>query len=108
MNVFDAVASATEAVSSSADRPATRLMHDSPDARLVMFRLEPGQQVPSHTSPSSVVLVVSAGSGEVTGTEGARAVRPGDVVTFAPSEPHGMRALSHSLVILAIIAPRPG
>ncbi len=99
---------AAEAASPGQDRAATKLVHDAPDVRLVVFRLEPGQRVEPHTSASTVVLAVAAGSGLVLGPDGERSVRAGNVVTYAPNELHAMRALSHHLVLLAIIAPRPG
>lgn len=99
---------AADAVSPGPGRAATKLAHDSPDARLVVFRLEPGQRVEPHTSPSSVVLAVASGSGLVLGPDGERSVRAGDVVVYAPNELHAMRALSHHLVLLAVIVPRPG
>ena len=108
MNVFEIATAATEAVSPAPGRPATTLVHDLPAGRLIVFRLEPGQRVEPHTSPSTVILVVASGSGLVLGADGERSVRAGHVVTYAPNEVHAMRALSHPLVLLAIIAPRPG
>jgi quercetin dioxygenase-like cupin family protein len=107
MNVFEIATAAAEAVSPGPERPATKMIHDSPDGRLVVFRLEPGQRVEPHTNSSTVVLAVASGSGVVLGADGERSVRPGHVVTYAPHELHAMRALSHPLVLLAIIAPRP-
>lgn len=94
-------------VAANPTRPATALVHDVPDARVVVFRIEPGQAVAVHTSPSTVVMFVVSGSGSVSGAEGDRAVHAGDVVTYAPNEPHGMRSEGEQLVITAVIAPRP-
>lgn len=108
MRLYDARAAAAGAISNRADRPATTLLHDSADARVVMFRLDPGQEVPIHTSTSTVLLVVVSGTGSVAGDGLERRVGPGDVVAYEPSEPHGMRSGGEQLVIAAIIAPRPG
>lgn len=108
MKVYDTRAVAATAVSSQPDRPATALVHDAPDARLVIFRIEPGQEVPIHTSTSTVLLVILSGTGTVAGDGVERRVGAGDVVAYAPSEPHGMRAGGETLVIAAVIAPRPG
>lgn len=108
MKVYDIRSAAAGAVSPRADRPATTLLHDSPDARLVAFRIAPGQAVPAHTNPSTVVLTVVAGSGFVSGGDGERAVRAGDVAAYEPNEEHSMRAVDEELVLLATIAPRPG
>ena len=91
-----------------ADRPATATVHDSADVRLVVFRIEPGQQVATHTNASTVVLTVLEGSGLVTGADGERAVGAGDVIAFEPREPHGMRATDQRFMLIAAIAPRPG
>src|SRR5512138_3258516 len=108
MKLYDARAAAADAVANHPDRPATALLHDSADARVVMFRIEPGQEVPVHTSTSTVLLVIVAGTGTVAGADGVRRVGVGDIVAYDPQEPHGMRADGERLVIAAIIAPRPG
>lgn len=108
MKVHDPATLASQAVSANPTRPATMVVHDSPDARVVLFRIEPGQAVPPHTSPSTVLLNVVSGSGIVSGADGEREVRAGDIVAYAPNEPHGMRATSERLVLAAVIAPRPG
>lgn len=89
-------------------RPATSVLFDSPDLRLVVFRLAPGQAVPPHRSSSSVMLSVLDGSGVLSGPDGEVACVAGDVVCYAPDELHGMRALDGELQLLATITPRPG
>lgn len=108
MKLYDPRAAAAEAVANHPGRPATALVHDTADARIVMFRIEPGQEVPVHTSASTVLLVVVSGTGTVAGADGDRRIGPGDIVAYDPREPHGMRAAGEQLVIAAIIAPRPG
>lgn len=108
MNVVSVPASAAEAVSGRSERPATAVLHDSPDARVVVFRIEPGQEVTPHTSTSTVLLSVVEGRGMVSGALGERAVIAGDLVTYDVGELHGMRAMGERLVIAAVIAPRPG
>ncbi len=108
MNVYQPAAVAAGAPSARPDRPAMAIVHDSPDARLVVFRIEPGQRVAPHTSTSTVILLVVAGSGLVSGADGEQPVGPGDMVAYAPEERHGMRALAEPFVVLATIAPRPG
>lgn len=108
MITYDTQAVSAAAVSASPGRPATALMHDVPDVRLVIFRIGRGQEVPRHTNPSTVILTVLAGSGVVLGADGDRAVRAGTVIAYEPNEPHGMRAVDDGMVVLATIAPRPG
>jgi Uncharacterized conserved protein, contains double-stranded beta-helix domain len=112
MNVLHAIDAAKAAVAAHADHPATAILHDSPDARLVVFRIEPGQAVAPHRSASTVTLQVLEGSGslsgESNGEDPAREVTVGDVVTYVPNELHGMRAADAPLLLLATITPRPG
>jgi quercetin dioxygenase-like cupin family protein len=99
---------AREAVAARPERPATAIVHDAPDARVVVFRVGPEQAVPPHTSRSTVLATVVAGEGVFTGADGERALGPGTVVAYEPSEPHGWRATGGELVVMAVIAPRPG
>ena len=95
-------------MSAQPSRPATALMHDVPDARVVVFRIEAGQEVAPHTSTSTVLLAIVEGSGTVSGASGESTVRAGDLVTYEVGELHGMKAGSERLVLVAIITPRPG
>ena len=112
MKLLDPRAAVHAAVAASGDRPATAILHDSDDARLVVFRLAPGQEVRPHQSRSSVLLTVLEGSGLVTGErDGAPQEEwcgAGAVVSFAPGEVHGMRAAGSPFHLLAVITPRPG
>lgn len=108
MITLDARRAAADAVAPAANRPATAIVHDAPDVRLVVFRLAPGQAVPPHRNASTVILTVLAGHGLVSGSDDERPVQAGDVVAYAPNEQHGMRATDAELVLLATIAPRPG
>ena len=112
MNAFQAIAAAKEAVCGNPERPATAILHDSPDARLVVFRIEPGQAVAPHRSTSTVTLQVLRGTGTLSGEKDdkpeTRNVASGDVVIYAPNELHGMRAADEQLLLLATITPRPG
>lgn len=108
MIALDPLAAARGARSASPDRPATALVHDCEDARLVVFRLQPGQAVAPHTSPSTVILTVLEGSGILSGADRERECNAGETVIFEPGELHGMRAIEHELFLLATITPRPG
>ena len=103
-------AAARAAAATRPDRPATAVLHDSPDARVVVFRLGPGQRVPPHRSPSTVLLQVLEGTGMISGEESERAAAPGEVAVFPPNALHGMRAPAEGdeLILMATITPRPG
>ncbi len=112
MKPLDPGEAARTAVAASPTRPATAVIHDSDDARLVVFRIAPGQSVPAHRSPATVLLSVLEGtallSSERRGEEEDRPVRAGDTVVFEPNELHGMRATNDTVLLLATITPRPG
>lgn len=108
MKTLDPRAAARAARAASDVRPATAIVHDVPDARLVVFRLAPGQAVAPHTSTSTVLLTVLEGSGTLSGADEERRCVAGDVVAYAPGELHGMRAHDEELLLLATITPRPG
>jgi quercetin dioxygenase-like cupin family protein len=112
MHIHDCLAVASKAISGSTGRAATAIVHDSPDVRLVVFRLNPDDTVAMHTSTSTVVLSVVSGTGVVSGPVGGEirdvTVSAGTVVTYEPNEIHGMRAPAGQFIVLATITPRPG
>ena len=108
MKHVSAVEAARTAVAANATRPATAVIHDSDDVRLVVFRLEPGQEVAPHTSKASVTLTVLEGTGIITGDNEEVRCKQGEVVAYAPNELHGMRADAEEFLLLAAITPRPG
>lgn len=108
MIVLEPAVAAAGAKSANPTRPATAMLHDSADARLVVFRIEPGQAVAPHQSPSTVTLSVLAGPALLSGGDGERRCETGALVVYAPGELHGMRALDATVLLLATITPRPG
>ena len=90
------------------DRPATQLVHDEPNARVVSFHVAPGQSVPPHASDSTVVVQVIEGDGVFRGAQSEVRLGPGQAAVYAPGEVHSMEPSGeHSLRFLAIITPRP-
>jgi len=108
MKNLDPRAAARAAVATSSARPATAILLDTPDVRLVVFRIAPGQAVAPHRNASTVMLTVLEGEGLLSGGDGERQCTAGDVVVYEPSEMHGMRATDSALLLLATITPRPG
>jgi quercetin dioxygenase-like cupin family protein len=109
MIVLDPRGAARAAVAASPTRPASAILLDQPDVRLVVFRIAPGQEVPPHRNASTVLLTVLEGEGVLSGADGEeRVCRAGDAVAYAPNETHGMRATGRELLLLAVITPRPG
>ena len=108
MTVLEPSIAVMDAVASSPSRPATSMLLDTDDARIVVFRIAAGQAVPPHRSDATVLLYVLGGSGFISGGDGERACAPGDLVAFEPGELHGMRAVDETFKLLATITPRPG
>lgn len=91
-----------------AERPATQLIHDEPNARVVCFNVQPGQAVPPHTSDSTVVVQVLEGDGIFRGEGGEARLTQGQAAVYAPGELHSMEPAGEAaLRFLAIITPRP-
>jgi quercetin dioxygenase-like cupin family protein len=109
MKSLDARTAARLAVAANPDRPATAIIHDSDDVRLVVFRIAPGQRVAPHTSKSTVLLRVLEGSGVLSGADGEeRTCQRDDMVIYERGELHGMASTGEELLVLATISPRPG
>jgi quercetin dioxygenase-like cupin family protein len=90
------------------DRPATLLLHDETNARVVAFHLREGQRVPPHRSDSTVIVQVIAGEGVFRGEGDEARLAAGDTAVYAPGEMHSMDATAGPLHFLAILTPRPG
>jgi quercetin dioxygenase-like cupin family protein len=90
------------------DRPATALLYDHPNARIVAFHLLPGQHVAEHRSPSTVTVPVTEGSGVFRGAKSESRLETGQLAVFEPDEVHSIAAGTETLRFVAVITPRPG
>lgn len=90
-----------------AEKHATALLHDAPDCRIVAFTLAPNQEVAVHSSASSVIVHVVAGSGTFQGGSETLELHVGESAAYVPNEPHGMQAGADGLRFMAVIAPSP-
>jgi len=87
-------------------RVVSKLLHDSAKCRVVLFCLEPGQEVAPHQSSSEVIFYGVAGQSRVlVGTEEI-GLATENIVVCPPQLPHGIKAETRATV-LAIITPRP-
>lgn len=85
----------------------TKMLHDSPGFRAVLFCLEKGQGVGRHSSPSEVMMMVYQGSGTVIVGETEHRMKAGEVMVARPNETHGLRSEGERMVVLALIIPSP-
>jgi quercetin dioxygenase-like cupin family protein len=90
------------------ERAASALLHDEPHVRVVAFHLAPGQQVPAHSSDSTVLVQVVEGSGTFEGADGSERLSAGESAVYAPGEVHAIIAGDGALRFNAFITPRPG
>lgn len=90
------------------DRYASGLLHDEANARIVAFHLAAGQCVPPHSSDSTVVVLVTEGSGVFSGADGSTTLQAGECAVYAAGETHAIDATDSALRFLAVITPRPG
>jgi quercetin dioxygenase-like cupin family protein len=97
---------AMEEAQFSAARPVSRLVHDAPEMRVVVFGLEAGQELAPHTAPARVLLHVVQGRGAFITGRGEEPAHPGAFAVSEPNELHGFRAEERT-ALLAVIAPRP-
>ncbi|MHB1417063.1 MAG: cupin domain-containing protein [Chloroflexota bacterium] len=95
-----------EAVNFDPVRPCSKTLLDTPQAKVLLFCLEAGQEVPTHGTDSEVIFYTVSGEGMATIGEEEVALRPGLLVRCPAREPHGLKG-SGSLVVLATVAPRP-
>ncbi|MDF2630541.1 MAG: hypothetical protein K0R39_4372 [Symbiobacteriaceae bacterium] len=90
----------------SDDNVVSEVLHSCQDMRVVLFSLQPGQEMAPHTSSSSVCLQVLKGNGlMLVGHEWAP-VETGSIRFYPPGEAHGVRATDGPLAVLATLAPR--
>lgn len=89
------------------DKPFKKALFRSANVRFVMFALEPGQTLPSHSAQSDVLMLVHRGSGTFMLGDKTIEGKTGDLIVAPFGQPHGFTA-KERLVVLAIIAPDPG
>lgn len=90
-----------------AKRFVSKLIFDSDKMRVVIFCLKAGQELSPHTAPSEVLFHCVEGQGKAIVGDDKLAISPGSLVDCPPQMPHGLIAET-DLVVVAVIAPRPG
>jgi len=90
----------------SLDHPLVTILSDTPPARVVLFTLEPGQQVNDHRNNSEVHMLALIGRGWIHLGQSTHDVTAGRWFFCPPGTSHGFGA-TERMIILATIAPRP-
>ncbi len=85
------------------EKAASQLIAEYGGTRVVAFSLEPGQEVPVHTSPATVFMLAFSGKGSLRSGEESFDVNAGEFVIVPPNAPHAMAAGAERFVVLAFI-----
>ena len=84
-----------------------RVLFSTPEARMVMIDLAPGEQLGDHEVHERAIIQVARGTIEVTSARGATTCAQGSVVLLEPGERHAVRASAAARILLTL-APWPG
>ncbi len=95
-----------EHIEFSQEKYISKILFDSEKARLVLFCLEEGQEIATHTVKSQVVMVVVSGKGAITVGNKTHTVKQDSLVVSESMEAHGIKA-DEQMVVMATIIPRP-
>lgn len=69
---------------------------DEENLQATHLQIKKGEEVPSHKSDKSVVVVIYKGKVDFTGENGIQTIVPSDVIVMEPNEMHALRALEDS------------
>lgn len=86
--------------------PQALLVTDSGDARLVLFAMRKGQQIPEHRSPSQLIVQVIDGCVVFTVAGQIVSLRAGKVLLVAAGLEHHLQAEEDALMLLTM-TPSP-
>jgi len=84
-----------------------RVLFSTPEARMVMIDLEPGEELRDHGVHERAIIQVVVGTVEVTHAAGITTCAQGAVVLLEPGERHAVRATQAARILLTL-APWPG
>lgn len=95
-----------EHIEFSKEKYVSKILFDCEKVRMALFCLEKGQEVPSHTVKSQVIMQVVSGNGSFVVGNKTYKVKQDSVAICESMEAHGMKA-DECMVVLASIIPRP-
>lgn len=99
--------SAETAAAFQAERPRAATVYNAADARILLFALEPGQQVAPHANHrTTVILTVLSGHGHMTIGDERHPVSAGTTAVCDRGVQHGFEA-AERMVVQAVLAPSP-
>ncbi len=92
-----------ELIDVPADGTLSRVLHKDDRIRLVAFGFDTGQELTEHSSASAVVVQVVEGRIQFDVGEASTELGPTSWIYLEPNEPHSLRALEPSIVLLTLI-----
>ena len=88
---------------------ASKTPVQNPAVGLTLFAFDAGEEISSHTSTGDALVQVLEGALEVTIAGTTQPVRAGEVIVMPAGQPHAVRALERSAMLLTVIfAPEAG
>ena len=85
------------------DGTLSRVLHKDERIRLVAFGFDTDQELTEHSSASAVVVQVVTGRIRFDVGEASSELTPVSWIYLEPNEPHSLRALEPSVVLLTLI-----
>lgn len=85
-------------------------LHADRHGRVILFTLEPGQEISEHNAPSSpFYVIILSGQGVFRGGDGlGQKYGPNTLLVFDPGENHAIQALEEALVFVGFLHAAPG
>lgn len=78
---------------------------DENNLQITHLQIKSGEEIPSHKSDKSVIVVIYKGKVDFSGENNKEIIIPGDIIVMNPSEIHSLKAIEDSdlMVIKAAI-----
>lgn len=78
---------------------------DDNKLQVTHLQIKSGEEIPSHKSDKSVVVVIYKGKVDFSGEDSNKIIIPGDIIVLNPDETHTLKAIEDSdlMVIKAAI-----
>ena len=90
----------------SADRVSREMLKDTPEMRIALMCLGPGQKLEPHKAPLRLLMYVVEGKGTFTVGEEKIVADAKTCIPCDPSVPHGFAAdQGEKLVVMAVVTP---
>ena len=81
--------------------PNRKTLYETPELVSILVSLKGGQEIPPHILPSEIVMQVVSGEGSFYKGNEMPDVKEGALVVCGPNEPHGIKAKTDMVVLIA-------